>query len=127
MNNDATGLHDVAPFPLYPGIHSMPSMQFTINKAKWDALSPEDQTALRDWWYGAMFAMAAETAKLDKALAERDAQGGKIEVIDWAQADRDKLREVARKQWEVFAEKSPLAKEALDANIAYMTQIGLFK
>ncbi|MEZ5798236.1 MAG: TRAP transporter substrate-binding protein DctP [Paracoccaceae bacterium] len=127
VNNDATGLHDVASFPLYPGIHSMPSMQFTINKAKWDALSPEDQTALRDWWYEAMFAMAAETATQDKALAERDAGGGKIEVIDWAQADRDKLREVARKQWEVFAEKSPLAKEALDANLAYMTQIGLFK
>ena len=41
VNNDATGLHDVAPYPLYPGIHSMPSMQFTINKAKWDELSED--------------------------------------------------------------------------------------
>ncbi|MBD8891484.1 TRAP transporter substrate-binding protein DctP [Roseibium litorale] len=127
VNNDATGLHDVAPYPLYPGIHSMPSMQFTINKEKWDALPEADQTALRTWWYDAMTAMTDEVAKKDAELAARDNAGGKIEVIDWAQADRDKLREVARQQWEIFAEKSPLAKEALDANVAYMTEIGLFK
>mgnify|MGYP000085082783 FL=1 len=127
VNNDATGLHDVAPYPLYPGIHSMPSMQFTINKAKWDALSPEDQTALRDWWYEAMYAMAAEVDKKDQELAARDSAGEKIEVINWAQEDRDQLREIARKEWEAYAQKSDLAKEALNANISYMTEIGLFK
>jgi TRAP-type C4-dicarboxylate transport system substrate-binding protein len=127
VNNDATGLNEVAPYPLFPGIHSMPSMQFTINRATWEGLSPEDQTALHDWWYEAMYAMTAEVAAKDKELAARDAAGGKIEVIDWAQVDRDKLRAVARVQWEDYAKKSPLAKEALDANIAYMTKIGLFK
>ncbi|MBR9839687.1 TRAP transporter substrate-binding protein DctP [Salipiger thiooxidans] len=127
VNNDATGLHDVAPYPLYPGIHSMPSMQFTINTEKWEALSAEDQAALKTWWYDAMFAMAGEVSRLDKELAERDSAGGKIEVIDWAQADRDKLRVVAREQWEEYATKSELAQEALDANLAYMKEIGLFK
>ncbi|WP_346915134.1 TRAP transporter substrate-binding protein DctP [uncultured Roseibium sp.] len=127
VNNDATGLHDVAPYPLYPGIHSMPSMQFTINTGKWNALSEADQKALRDWWYEAMFAMAAEVNRKDAELAARDDASEKIEVINWDQADRNKLREVARKQWEVFAEKSALAQEALDANISYMTEIGLFK
>ncbi|MBN8189445.1 TRAP transporter substrate-binding protein DctP [Salipiger thiooxidans] len=127
VNNDATGLHDVAPYPLYPGIHSMPSMQFTINTEKWEALSVEDQAALKTWWYDAMFAMAGEVNRLDKELAERDSAGGKIEVIDWAQADRDKLRVVAREQWEEYATKSELAQEALDANLAYMKEIGLFK
>jgi len=127
VNNDATGLHDVAPYPLYPGIHSMPSMQFTINTEKWDALSEEDQAALKAWWYEAMYAMAAEVTKKDAELAARDSAGEKIEVIDWAQEDRDQLREVARAQWEEFAKKSDLAQEALDAHIAYMTEIGLFK
>ena len=127
VNNDATGLHDVAPFPLYPGIHSMPSMQFTMNSEKWDALSTEDQEALRTWWYDAMYAMADEVAKQDAELAARDAAGKKIEVIDWAQEDRDQLREVAREQWQEYAKKSELAQEALDANLAYMTKIGLFK
>ncbi|NVO24639.1 TRAP transporter substrate-binding protein DctP [Donghicola sp. C2-DW-16] len=127
VNNDATGLHDVAPYPLYPGIHSMPSMQFTINKEKWDGISAEDQAALHQWWYDAMYAMAAEVAKQDAALAARDDASDKIEVINWAQEDRDQLRDVARVQWEEYAKKSELAKEALDAHIAYMTQIGLFK
>ncbi|RVV99874.1 C4-dicarboxylate ABC transporter substrate-binding protein [Mesobaculum littorinae] len=126
VNNDATGLHDVAPYPLYPGIHSMPSMQFTINTETWEALSPEDQDALRTWWYDAMFAMAAEVSKLDQELAERDAAAGKIEVIDWSQEDRDQLRAVAREQWEAYAQKSELAQEALEANLAYMKEIGLF-
>jgi len=127
VNNDATGLQDVAPFPLYPGIHSMPSMQLTLNTAKWDALSADDQATLRAWWYEAMFAMAAEVATLDAEIAARDDATDKIEVIDWAQEDRDQLRVVARAQWEEYAQKSALAQEALDANIAYMTEIGLFK
>lgn len=126
VNNDATGLHDVAPYPLYPGIHSMPSMQFTIGMETWADLSAEDQKALRTWWYDAMSAMAAEVAKQDAELAARDNATDKIEVIDWAQEDRDKLRAVARQQWEEYATKSALAKEALDAHIAYMTKIGLF-
>lgn len=127
VNNDATGLQDVAPYPLYPGIHSMPSMQFTISTAKWEELSAEDQTALRDWWYEAMYAMAAEVSKLDAEIAARDDATDKIEVINWAQEDRDQLRVVAREQWEDYATKSELAKEALEAHIAYMTEIGLFK
>ncbi|NVK35163.1 MAG: TRAP transporter substrate-binding protein DctP [Rhodobacteraceae bacterium] len=127
VNNDATGLQDVAPYPLYPGIHSMPSMQLTLNTAKWDALSAEDQAALRTWWYDAMYAMAAEVHKRDAEIAARDDATDKIEVIDWAQEDRDQLRVVAREQWEDYAKKSALAQEALDAHIAYMTKIGLFK
>ncbi|MGR3271538.1 C4-dicarboxylate ABC transporter substrate-binding protein [Thalassococcus profundi] len=127
VNNDATGLHDVAPYPLYPGIHSMPAMQFTVNREVWEGLEPQDQEALRTWWYDAMRAMAAEVTKLDRELAERDDQKDDIEVIDWAQEDRDQLREVARKEWESYAQKSELAQEALEAHIGYMTEIGLFK
>mgnify|MGYP004450126327 FL=1 len=127
VNNDATGMQDVAPYPLYPGIHSMPNMQFTVNMEKWEALSEEDQTALRDWWYEAQSAMRDEVHQLDQELAERDDASEKIEVINWAQEDRDQMREVARGQWEEFATKSDLAKEVYDAHIAYMTEIGLLK
>ena len=123
----ATGLHDVAPYPLYPGIHSMPLMQFTMSKEKWEALSPEDQKALRDWWYAAMEDLTKVVDEQDQEKAKADAAGGKIEVIDWAQEDRDQLREVARAEWLKFAEKSDLAREALDANLAYMKKIGLLK
>lgn len=126
VNNDRVGLQDVAPYPLYPGIHSMPSMQFTVSTVKWDAISPEDQVTLRTWWYDAMTAMTQEVSKLDVEIAARDNASDDIEVIDWAQVDRDKLRVVARAEWENYAQKSNLAQEALDAHIAYMTKIGLF-
>lgn len=127
VNNVATGLHDVAPYPLYPGIHSMPLMQFTMNKAAWEELSPEDQAALRDWWYAAMEDLTKVVAEQDEEKAAADREGGEVEVIDWAQEDRDKLREIARAEWVKFAEKSDLAQEVLDAQLAYLTKIGLLK
>ena len=51
--------------------------------------------------------------------------GGKIEVIDWSQADRDKFRTIAKKAWEETAAKSLEARAALDAHYAYMKKIGL--
>lgn len=127
VNNDATGLQDVAPYPLYPGIHSMPSMQFTLATAKWDTISEADQNALRSSWYDVMFAMAAEVSTRDQKLAARDDASDKIEVINWDQSDRDQLRVLAREQWEEYATKSDLAKEALDTHLAYMKTIGLFE
>jgi TRAP-type C4-dicarboxylate transport system substrate-binding protein len=127
VNNVATGLHDVAPYPLYPGIHSMPLMQFTMNAEKWEALSADDQKALRDWWYAAMEDLTKVVDQQDQEKAKSDAAGGKIEVVNWAQEDRDQLREVARAEWVKFADKSDLAREALDANLAYMKTIGLIK
>ena len=90
-------------------------------------MSPEDQKALRDWWYAAMEDLTKVVDEQDQEKAKADAAGGKIEVIDWAQEDRDQLREVARAEWLKFAEKSDLAREALDANLAYMKKIGLLK
>ncbi|MDT0683197.1 TRAP transporter substrate-binding protein DctP [Roseicyclus sp. F158] len=127
VNNDATGLHDVAPYPLYPGIHSMPSMQFTVSERIWEDMSAEDQELLRTWWYDAMYAMAEEVGQQDQELAERDDASEEIEVIDWSDEDRMKLRETARTQWEEFAKKSDLAQEALDAHLAYLTEIGLLE
>ena len=88
-------------------------------------MSSADQKALRAWWYMAMEAMTAEADSKDKELVLRDKAAGKIEVINWAQADRDKLRAVARKSWQAFAKKSNRAQAALDAHLDFMKQIGL--
>ena len=127
VNNDATGLNKIAKYPLYPGIHSMPAMQFTINKKKYDSLSSADQTTLRSWWYMAMESMTVEADALDKELVARDKAAGRIEVIDWAQSDRDQLRVVALGAWQDFAKKSDLANTALAAHLGFMRQIGLVK
>lgn len=127
INNATTGLHDVASYPLYPGIHSMPLMQFTLSKDRWSKMSAADRAALRDWWYAAMEDLIKVVDEQDRARVASDRAAGKIHIINWAQNDRDRMRGVARGEWLKYADKSPLAREALNAHIAYMKKIGLFK
>ena len=125
INNAKIGLHSVARYPLYPGISSMPSLQMTISAAKWKQMSPEDQRAFRSWWYEAMATLAVEVHKQDQDQVAKDRAAGKIHIVDWSQDSREKLRTIARAQWEIFARKSPLAKKVLESDLAYMTKIGI--
>ena len=127
VNNNASGMYKVAKFPIYPGIHSMAVLQFIVNKKVWDNLGPEGQTALEVWYGSAYDAMRREADLQDRAIAAEQRAGGDITVIDWTTEERAKFREIAVEAWYDFADKSPLAKEALDAHINYMKQVGLLK
>jgi TRAP-type mannitol/chloroaromatic compound transport system substrate-binding protein len=124
--DESVGLHEIAKFPIYPGIHSMPVIQLTVNKAAYDSLTPAQQTIL-DVWYRAMIADLAMMNEItDRELVARDMAGeSDIEVIDWSKEDRDKLRAIAAEAWAEFAEGDELAKRAYEANIAFMKKIGL--
>ncbi|MEM7060776.1 MAG: TRAP transporter substrate-binding protein [Pseudomonadota bacterium] len=125
VNNNASGMYKVAKFPIYPGIHSMAVLQFIVNKKTWDKMSPEQQSALEIWYSASYDAMRREADLQDRAIAAEQNAGNDIEVIDWTTEERAKFREIAVGAWDDFAAKSPLAKEALDAHINYMKQIGL--
>lgn len=125
VNNDASGLHDIAKYPIYPGIHSMSSQQFTLNRESWNSLSEEDQEALSQWFYDAFNDLAQAVQEQDEILVARDSQGGDITVIDWSQEERDEFREIARGAWEAFGKKSELAEQALQAHLEYMRKTGL--
>ena len=45
--------------------------------------------------------------------------------ITWGGDELKKLREIAYKSWEQFSTKSPLAKKAYDAQVAWLKEIGL--
>ena len=127
VNNNASGMYKVAKFPIYPGIHSMAVLQFIVNKSVWDKLGPEGQTALEVWYSSAYDAMRREADLQDRAIAAEQRAGDDITVIDWSTEERAKFREIAVEAWYDFAAKSPLAKEALDAHINYMKNVGLLK
>lgn len=127
VNNEASGMHKIAKFPIYPGIHSMAVLQFVINKDVWNKLSKGDQTALEVWYSAAYDAMRREADQQDQAIAAKYADGKTVKVIDWAQEERDKFRAVAVQAWEDFAKKSPLAQEALDAHLKFMRANGMLK
>ena len=79
-------------------------------------------------WYNAAYdAMRREADIQDREIARKYADGKTVKVIDWVQAERDKFRAIAVKAWQDYAAKSPLAKEALDANLKFMKDQGMLK
>jgi TRAP-type mannitol/chloroaromatic compound transport system substrate-binding protein len=125
INNSTSGFHQVAKYPLYPGIHSMAMRQFTINKEIWDGLSENHKIVLETWFYAAYDDVRRQLDLQDRAQVAADKAGGEITVIDWPQEERDKFRVIATKAWEDTAAKSPEARAALDAHYEYMKTIGL--
>ena len=116
-SNQAQGMNDIAKYPIYPGFHSMPTIQITMNLDVWNSL-PEDlkaavtKTADRFAQY-----MVDEYEKLDiKAVEEAKSKG--IEVVSWSDEEVAKFREVAKSQWPKWS-NSPIAKEWADAVNSY--------
>jgi TRAP-type mannitol/chloroaromatic compound transport system substrate-binding protein len=126
-NNDANGLHKIAKFPIFPGIHSTPILQFTVSQSVWDKLTPAERTALDVWYAAAYNDMRRVVDMVDRELAARDRNSGDIEVIDWTQSERDAFREIAVGAWEDFAASSDMAKEVYDTHTSFMKKIGLLK
>ena len=124
-NNDANGLHKVAKFPIFPGIHSTPILQFTVGQQVWDELTDQQKTALETWYLAAYNGLRQHFDRLDRQLVARDKAAGELTVIDWPQGERDRFRAIAQEAWGAFAEGSPLAKEVYDAHISFMKEAGL--
>ena len=124
-NNDANGMHKIAKYPIFPGIHSTPILQFTVSDAVWEEIGEANQIALETWYLAAYNGLRQHFDRLDRQLVARDKAAGELEVIDWSQEERDKLRVIAQEAWSDFAAQSDLAKETYDAHIAFMKEAGL--
>lgn len=124
-NNDANGMHKVAKYPIFPGIHSTPILQFTVGQEVYDSLSEQEQVALEVWYLAAYNGLRQYFDRLDRQLVARDRAAGELTIIDWPQEERDKFREIAKGAWEDFAKQSPLAKEVYESHVAFMKQAGL--
>lgn len=125
--NHAQGMHDVANHPVYPGFHSMPLVEVSMNKKKWDALPENLQQALK--------ASVADFAKMQvDTLAKRDLAavaeakaGGKVTVHDWPASERAKFRSIAMGEWKNAASKSANSQKVYDALTGYLSAKGLLK
>jgi len=123
--NHSLGLHKFAKYPIYPGFHSMPVMDVSINKKIWDGLSDDLKMILtvsvRDFAYDI-------TSRLDRQDAEAVVQARKdssIEIIDWSAEERAKFRQIARKEWSNWADRSTMAGKVFKSVTSYMTSVGL--
>lgn len=125
--NQAQGMHKIATHPVYPGFHSMPLVEISMNKAKWDALPADIQQAFSD--SVAEFAQKQVSVLKEKdlaAVAEAKA-GGTITVHDWSAEERAKFRTIATGEWEKVAAKSANAKKVYAVLTKYLKDNGLVK
>lgn len=125
--NQAQGLNDIALHPIYPGFHSMPLVEISMNKGKWDALPAEIKTAFETTVSEFALHQVATLHKRDgEAVAAAEA-GGKITVHNWSADERAKFRTIAMGQWEKASVRSDNAKKVFDTLTSYLKKNGLLK
>ncbi|MEH0070712.1 TRAP transporter substrate-binding protein [Pannonibacter sp. Pt2-lr] len=123
--NQAQGLNKVALHPVYPGFHSLPLVEVSMNKAKWDAL-PDDikallETTVKEFQQTQINGLkAADLKALEEARAD-----GSITIHNWPDEERAKFRKIAMAEWERIAKGSPMAQKVYDTLTSYLTQKGL--
>ena len=123
--NAAQGLHDVAPYPVYPGFHSMPLVEISMNKNKWDSLDADTQNALTEAVQEFALTQVSVLAEKDLEGVAAARAGGKVTVIDWSAEERAKFRTIAASQWEGVASRSPNAQKVYDVLTTYLKENGL--
>ncbi len=123
--NAAQGLHDVAPHPVYPGFHSMPLVEISMNKQKWDQLSEENKEALKESVKQFRQTQVEALQEADEAAAEAARNNPDVTVHDWSDEDRAEFRTIATGEWEKVASQSENAQKVYDTLTAYLEEKGM--
>lgn len=121
--NFRMGFFEVAKTSIRIG-HSMPSQEFAVNKAKWDAL-PADLKAIvsgcvREWTWDQIQRIAVEDTRAMADIRSKNATAGTLPDAEIA-----KMRTLAQKTWEDWSKKTPLAKKAYDSQIEWLKALGI--
>ncbi|KGE78024.1 C4-dicarboxylate ABC transporter substrate-binding protein [Halomonas sp. ND22Bw] len=118
--NQAQGLHEFAPYPLYPGFHSLPMVSVSLNKDIWDGL-PDDLKAILETSVDQLaYEMVAELKTRDLEAVREARQNPDIEIIDLPAEERVKFRNIAKEEWASWAEKNEITAEFYDSVVGYL-------
>ncbi|QDA35836.1 TRAP transporter substrate-binding protein (plasmid) [Paracoccus liaowanqingii] len=123
--NQELGMNDIARHPVYPGFHSLPLVEVSMNKAKWDDLPEDLQQALTASVKVFQENQVGTLMERDLEAVEAARAGGEITVHDWSDEERAKFRNIARGEWEKMASQSPMAQKVYDTLTAHLRDRGL--
>ncbi|GEK73836.1 MULTISPECIES: TRAP transporter substrate-binding protein [Halomonas] len=118
--NQAQGLHEFAPYPLYPGFHSLPMVSVSLNKDIWDGLPADLQAILETSVDDLAYEMVAELKTRDLEAVREARQNPDIEIIDLPAEERVKFRNIAKEEWASWAEKNEITQEFYDSVVGYL-------
>ncbi len=125
--NQAQGLNDIAPHPVYPGFHSMPLVEISMNLDKWNGLPEDIQTAMKESVTQFAQTQVATLKERDEAAVAEAKAGGKITVHDWSDDERAKFRTIAVDQWAALADRSDNAKKVYETLTGYLSEKGMLQ
>ncbi|MCF3973433.1 TRAP transporter substrate-binding protein [Paracoccus salsus] len=123
--NQQQGLNDVAPHPVYPGFHSLPLVEVSMNSARWDALPDDLKAMMEETVKEFQLNQLSGLREADEAaLAEAEADP-EITVHDWSDEERAKFRALGVAEWEKLASQSPMAQKVFDTLTSYLRDKGM--
>ncbi len=79
------------------------------------------KTSVRDFSYD----ITTQLKIADQAAVAEAQANPEITIHDWSSDERKKFREIAKTQWQVFAERSPNAQKVYDSVTTFLTSNGL--
>jgi TRAP-type C4-dicarboxylate transport system substrate-binding protein len=125
--NQAQGLNDIAPNPVYPGFHSMPLIEVSINKDTWDSLPDDLKQVMEETVKELQLNWIAATAADNEKALETAQANPAITIHNWSDEERAKFRAIAQGEWQKVATQSPEAQEVFDTLTTYLREKGLMQ
>ena len=122
--NYKTGILDIAKHPIYPGIHSSPTVHIIMNLDKWNALPENDQIFMQMYFKGMALDSMLRPHYEDRIAYSEAVEKG-IKPVAWSDEEKAKVRGFAREIWEETAKKSEIGKMYYDALQKYLASQGM--
>ncbi len=125
--NHRMGFSRVTKYYIYPEYRSMPISDFTINKKEWEKLPNDIKQILKSLVRELNANQLGQLAIEDfKAMKEMEAMG--LQPLAWSPEEINRLREFVRGTvWKEWAEKSPMSKKVIDAQVEWLKEIKRIK
>jgi TRAP-type C4-dicarboxylate transport system substrate-binding protein len=123
--NQSQELHKAGNHPVYPGFHSMPLVEVSMNLDVWNSLPADLQEIMTVSVRDLATDMVSQLSIKDlEAVAEAKANPD-ITVHNWPAEERARFRTIAMGQWENVAAQSDNAKQVYDTLTSYLKAQGL--
>ena len=125
-NNVGLGLYDIVKHATFPGFHSMPADHVTFNLEVWNGLPTDIQRIIEvaTQKLALQTTMTFELANRE-AAAKLVAEG--VTLYDWSTEDRASFRAGAQKAWDGWADKTPEARQLVDAHRTFLRRLGMIE
>ncbi len=120
--NMQVGLYRAAKFSV-DARHSMPTIEVSIAKKRWEPLPPEVKKMIEDGVRKLDSQVRTQMrAEDDAAIAKMKAEG--VSIITWSKEEVAKLRSFSTRTQMEFGGRNALARKVLDSQRAFMAKLG---